>query len=139
MLNEGKKFVMFDNRQYFYDIECFDNCMVVKEGYNGFKVVENENSNDIAVYFKDLQYDDDVERFFVTKKENIKEILNKYNFYSKNPYEKYQKLLSLKKTVVDEQSLNFIFYNNYTFFISINLSFNEWKGFNGYFNKRQVS
>lgn len=134
-------FTMKDTTEYFYELESFKNDVLTKEGFTGYRIVEDEHIEDtVLVYFKDKKYQENVERYFVLHRDKLSEFHNLYEYYSKNPYNKYQKILELKEKVM-KLGKNFIeiFRENEVFFSAINISFGEWKGFNGVFDKPSVA
>lgn len=127
----AKTFTLYDNREYFFDIEQFDNCSLIKEGYSGFRAIEKEDNNDVFIYYKDIKNNDEVERSFIIKKNQLDEIRKMNCYYDQNIYSKYKKLLELSKNVIGN-TLNDrykvaekVFEKNKLFFIAINISLNE--------------
>lgn len=130
----GYKFTIEDNLERVVNYDMSGNELVIYDKFEGFNVVEDEDIDDgLAIWFKDISRDlSVVQRYFNIDKKELPFIKDYYNKYKNNPTGKYIKLLELKKQGHPGMEISKdVYFNNRCFFISSNITLNEWFQFCG--------
>ena len=98
--------------------------LIIIDKFDGFQVVEEENSDKIFIYFKDIDRNlKEMNRYYVVdslqRVDNIKKMYEKYDSISR--YKKLLELASLNNSSSYKE--------NEDFFISSNITEREWNQF----------